>query len=274
MLLWLLVALCLDRALLQISGSNYTSPFNGLGAVDLVNARRAKAPMAYRVLFPWFVGLLEWLYPSIVYYRASVYEAFKIITLTLALAACERAVGRTGTLLIAACLPMTFAFDYWCWTIELLAFALALSGSFQLTLLAALALALSRETAPLVPPTYLLVTGDWNGALVIGIATALALLGVRLFVGKRELYCDRIMLRRNARELREYLTSHHPLGMDYTSFALLISGAALAVVVSGTAGAAWVIPLILLALGWVCGIARETRIFTPVLLWIALGLVR
>lgn len=272
-LLWLLIAACLDRAQLQIGAFSYESPFNGLGTVDLVNARNAKAPMAYRVLVPWLIGGLERLCPSLRPYRVTVYEGFKIVSLALAMAACERILGMTGALLVAALLPVTFGFDYWCWAIELLAFALALSGSLQLTLLAAIALALSRETAPLVPLTYLLVTQDWRGTLVIGLATGLTLLGVRLYVGQRPLYCDRVMMRRNWQELKQFTLNGHPKLVDYSAYAVLLSGLTLVLVVSGRAGSAWLVPLLILALGWTLGIARETRIFTPCLLWIAIGLI-
>lgn len=270
-MIWLFLAAFLDRAQLQIAAFSYESPFNGLGATDLVNARNAKAPMAYRVLVPWIIAALERLNPRLHYYRTTVYEGLKVVTLAVALWACNRALGLTGALLVAAMLPMTFAFDYWCWPVELAAFALALTGNMQLTLLGGIALALSRETAPLIPLTYLLATGNWNGALIIALGTGLTLLGVRLYVGKRPLYCDRFMWRRNLAELKEFTFSHHPLFMDYSLFAVLITVLVVGVVVTGRAGAAWPIPLIILALGWTMGVARETRIFAPVLLWIAIG---
>lgn len=273
-LLWLLVALFLDRAQLQIGAFSYDSPFNGLGTVDGINQRKIKAPMAYRVLVPWLIGGIERLSPGVVRYRATVYEAFKIVSLALALAVCNLALGTPKTLLVAALLPMTFAFDYWCWAIELLAFAAALSGSIPLTLGGCLLIALSRETAPLVPLTFILVTGNVGVGLQLLAATLAVILAVRLYVGRRPIYCDRIMIRRNWQELKTFSRSHHPLGVDYSAFALLLTMLTVALIVSGQVGSAWLIPLIVLALGWTLGIARETRVFTPVLLWIAMGLLK
>lgn len=272
MLLWLFLAILLDRAQLQIGAFSYQSPFNGLGTVDLINDRNAKAPMAYRVLVPWFIGLLERFVPRLTPYRLTVYEAFKVVSLALALAACNAALGLTGTLLVGALLPVTFGFDYWCWAIELAAFAVALSGSLPLTVLGVLALSLSRETAPLVPLTYGLITHDWIGMAGLFVITGCLMLAVRLYVGKRPMYCDRFMIRRNLAELRHFLTAQ-PFLMDYSLMAILLSVVTAGVVLSGRAGEAWPVPLIILGLGWTMGIARETRIFTPVLLWIAMGIL-
>lgn len=272
MLLWLFLAILLDRAQLQIGAFSYQSFFNGFGTIDGINQRNIKAPMAYRVLVPWLIRLLEHLIPPLTSFRLTVYEVLKIISLMLALTACHLALGLTGALLVGALLPMTFGFDYWCWAIELMAFAVALSGSMPLTIFGVLALSLSRETAPLVPLTYGLITQDWIGASGLLVICGCAMLAVRLYVGKRPLYCDRVMIRRNLQELK-YFFKAEPILMDYSVMAVLLSAATIALVGSGRAGAAWPIPLIILMLGWTMGIARETRIFTPVLLWVVLGIL-
>ena len=272
--LWLLVALFLDRAQLQISAFSYDSPFNGLGTVDLINQKTIKAPMAYRVLLPWFIRGIEQVFPRLERYRVTVYEVFKILFLTLALWACDYVLGIERALLIAALLPMTFAFDYWEWPLELMGYALALSGNIPLTCLGCLVVSLSRETAPLVPLTFILVSGNVSVGLQLFALTFAVLLAVRLYIGKRPLYCDRIMLKRNWSELKLFAHNHHPLGLDYSAYAVLLSVLTGVVVLRGAAGAAGLIPLLILGLGWTMGVARETRIFAPCLLWVAIGLIR
>lgn len=273
MLLWLLIAVALDKAQLIIAAPGYGSRYCGIGTTDDVLARRAAAPMAYRVLVPWLLGIIERIRPSTREHRLSIYEAIKILIMALCLWSVSVAIDFRAALIVAALLPMTFSFDYWDWAVELGALAMALGGDLQGSIIGGIALALSRETAPLVPLTYLIVTGDWSGAFVAGIATALTMTGVRLWAGEHKLYCDRFMWKRNVAELRQMFTCS-PWYSSNVALSALISGLVVVLAVTGHIGATWPVPLVLLALGWTMGIAYETRIFASCLLWIATGLIR
>jgi hypothetical protein len=267
---WLLIALALDKAQLVIATPGYGLPYCGLGTVDGVNQRRLLAPMAYRVLVPWIIGFVEAVVRPLRTRRLEVYEALKITLMALAFWSIEMALGIRTALIVAALLPMTFSFDYWDYAVELGALAMAVGGNMQGAVIGGVLLALSRETAPLVPVTYLLATGDANGTLVIALATGLTMLGVRLRIGYRKLYCDRFMWAGNWKEVRAIFKCT-PWYTSNIAYSLLVTGLVVALVFLGRLGPTWPIPLVLLAAGWAMGVAYETRIFAGCLLWIAMG---
>lgn len=271
-MLYLLLAFVIERANILSSWPNYGSPYCGLGTIDNVNKRIAQAPMAYRVLFPWLIGTIERICPALKPYRLSVYEFLKYLSILYALLCTALALHDSAALAVCAMLPCTFAYDYFDWPFELAAFALALHGAFVPALLGAVLCASARETAPLSALTYFLVTLDLVGALRILCAVVIVMGLIRAYVGPRKLYCDRWMFRRNLRELREKLSAE-PIGMNRFLASPLLSLVVIAVVVTGRAGSAWPVPLIVIGLGWFMALAVETRVFTPVLLWIALGAV-
>lgn len=271
MLFWLLIALALDKAQLIIAQPGYGSPYCGIGTIDGVLQRRTHAPMAYRVLVPWLIGLVERVYPRARRQRLSVYETFKIVLMGLALWAVASATNDRTAFIVAALLPMTFSFDYWDYAVEIGALAMAVGGNMPGALIGGVLLALSRETAPLVPAAYLLATGDAPGTFVVATGTALTMLGVRLWAGRHELYCDRWMIKRNLTELRAALRCSPPF-MGNAFLSVLLCAIVLALAVLGRLGPTWPIPLAIVALGWAWGISYETRIFSACLLWIGMAL--
>ncbi len=272
--LWLLMALVLDRVHLKLSTGTYGSPYCGLGTVDPVNSRQAESPMAYRTLLPWLIALVERIIPGLKAHRLpALYEPLRILIMAAALAAIAQAVSPLAALIVAVLLGVTFYFDYWDWAVELLGLALALTGNPGAALIGGLLLGASRETAPLVAVTYVLITGDVGQGLQILGATLAVMLAVRLWAGRKPLYCERWMGRVNLDDVRE-LFQNRPFYLSEIAMTLLVTGLTLWAVLSGNAGPAWPVPLALLAAGWLMARAAETRVFTGCLLWVAIALVR
>jgi hypothetical protein len=269
----LFLAYLLDRAQIKMCAGNYGSQFNGLGCVDNVNRRVALAPMAYRVLVPWLIWLAERIVPSLRSRRLDVlYEPLKVLLLAVALWATQAALGTMAMLALAAMLPATFTFEYWDWEVELAGLALALTGNLELSLIGGGLAALSRpETAPLVALVYGLRTGDVSGTAAVGAVVTLLALAVRLWVGRRRLYCSFWMWRRNIAELCA-LAKWHPWYLSNLAVTVAVTAFTLAAVVyaiaGGWAGWTWLVPLAFLGAGWLAGVAAETRIFIPCLLWV------
>lgn len=277
-LLWLFISFALIIVELHLTAKQIGNHFCGFGAIDGVNQKTALAPMAYRVLFPWIIGSIEKLIPGVKSYRLTIYMFMKFLVCFYALLICDYALGTDKALLVAALIPVTFMFDYWDNYIELAAFASALSGNWYLTYVNILLLGFSRETAPLIGLAYLLKTGDFVSGITFIAIGYMWNFTVRQAVGYKKLYCERIMLRRNWNELKLALSlsleDHNPLMMDYSLFSVLLTITAIILAITGNLGQLWPIPLIILVLGWVCGIAREVRIFTPVFLFIAIGFIK
>lgn len=269
---WLIVAWLVDRAQIKITGATYGNAYCGSGTIDGVNNRTIEAPMAYRVLVPWLVGLAERLFPAMRPHRiAALYEPLKIICMAYAYWAVSLALGAPAALLVAALTPMTFLFDYWDWAIELGGLALALTGDYRLALLGAALLGMSRETAPLVGVAYALTTGDWLGGFYV-VATAVVTQGlVHLWVQDgwtpKPMYCSRWMVRQNWLDLKRIMASS-PVYMGEMSMTLaltILTVASVALLATPT----WPVPLALLVMGWTMARAPETRVFTGCLLWVA-----
>jgi hypothetical protein len=266
---WLFVAWAVERA--QMVMSFQPSAFNGYACIDQVNQRKTVAPMCYRVLLPWLTWLIERI-PAMHGRRLTwIYEPFRIGMTTLALWATAQAFDFTTALLMAALLPLTFLFDYWDWSVELFAVMAALTGQFWLVLIGALLLALSRETAPLVPAAYWLATGDWQGTAVIGAVTAGTMLVVRLWAGEKRLNCDRFMARQNWKDVRS-LFGNRPFYLSEIAIALVISALTLAAILEGLPG--WPIAALTLGGGWILARAAETRVFALCLPWCAQFVLR
>lgn len=271
-IVWFLIAWLIDRAQLKLSEHSYGNRYCGIGTVDGVLARNIQAPMAYRVLVPWIIGVVERLFPWTRKHELTVlYEPLKIAAMTYALWAASLAIGTPAALLLAALLPATFLFDYWDWAIELGGIALALTGRPELALVGAILLGLSRETAPLIAVTYVMVTGDiGRGLQILGVSLAVLLI-VRLAVGKRGLYCSRWMIAQNWHDLRA-LVQNVPIYMGEMSITIVLTTLTVLVIVMGAP--AWPVPLIVLVSGWTMARAPETRVFTTCLLWVAPLLLR
>ena len=249
----LILAFCLARVQF-LSARSMNSHFNGYGAIAAVRAKTADAPMVYRVLVPWLIGK-----PTM-----AKYQAFQVTFITAALYSVYLAWGVPVMLVTAVLLTCTFYFDYWDWAPELLGFSLALV-SLPLAIVGVVLHGLSRETAPLVGLAYGLHFRDWLGGLLVGLLGFAVLQFVRFVQGKHSLYCDRWMWRRNLAELRK---PH--MGSPYFSVGLSL----LALAGAWLAGLDGLIVLPILGAGWTMAVAAETRVFTPVLPFAALALLR
>lgn len=271
-MLWLVVAWAITRVEFKVCRWNLRSSYNGYGCIDAVVRREALAPMAYRVLIPWAIGFVERIAPATRRHRlTALYLPARIALLAAGLAVAERAVGVAGALLVAALVAVTFHFEYWDWSAELLGLAGALSGDLALATVGASVHALSRpETAPLTAVTWLLGTGDIAGGMWIGAWVVLWTGLVWLRVGRRALYCPRSMWRQNLRDVRGLL-ANRPAYLSEMGVTLALTAGTLAIVgyalAAGVLLRAWPVPLAILAAGWWGARAAESRVFGTVLLW-------
>lgn len=273
-LFWLMVAWITDRAQFTICARNYGAPWNGVGAIDKVLRRTALAPMAYRVLVPWLVALVERLIPRARAVRIDgIYEPLKILLMAYAFWACELAIGREGALLVVVLLSATWLFDYWSWAPEMACLALALSGNLPLAVGGAFVGGLARpETALLGAVTYACVTGDLVGTALIAVAVILPWAGVRLWAGEHKLYCMRWTWRKNWEQVSNWRKCR-PVYYGGALMSVVLTVLALALVAMGRGGPAWPVPLMLVGAAWTMALVAETRVLSPLLIWIAGGLL-
>ena len=258
----ILLAWLVDRAQAVMCAHNYGAPWNGIGAVIDVQDRKAAAPMAYRVLAPallWPARLLKW--PML-----EAYEVIKIGCMAFGLWGVSVGWGLEVTFLTAALLPVTFKFDYWDWGIELGALGLAMSGRVELILVGVVLHALSKETWPLTPFTALLAGVPVMGVVWITAAGLMAWLYVRVVVGRRELYCERWMARRNWQELVESMRAR-PVFLSEMAMSLAVCALVIAAGVARVPG--WPAAAVLVMAGWTMAVASETRVFAGALPWAA-----
>lgn len=262
-LAWLVVAFAVDQAQYLICGKNYGSPWNGIGCIKSTLAKKAGAPMVYRVLVPW----LWWLLRKAGIRALEAYELLKIILLACALWSVELAWGREIAVFTAVLLPMTFMYDYWDYTAELIGINLALTGDIRLGLIGVVVFALSRETAVLSALAYWCASFDLEGAGIIACLALFIWVALRMIQGEHKLYCDRWMWKENIKAVKGMLAPGRPWWMQSIPAALVIT--VLSVIGAATTGIQGMIPLAILAAGWLMGKADETRIFAACLPWIA-----
>lgn len=258
----------LERAQTVMCANNYGAPSNGFGAIHITNNRTALAPMAYRVLVPWLVWLIERIFPE--KNRILYYQALKLLLSILVVWAVWVAWSFEVMLVFMLLLLLTFKYDYWDWAAEMAGIALAMTGDLAMALPGAVLHGLSRETALLTPVVYYTRTGDLKGALVIGAAAALTLISVRMIVGPRKLYCNRFMIRENIEALMN-IHKWVPFWQSDIFMSVAVSALALAALISFPTG--WIAPVAILGAGWTMAKADETRVFTPVLPWVAAFLI-
>lgn len=269
-MIWLLAALALDRVQLLVADRNNCyapSPYrSGYGAIDLVNSKKAFSPMAYRVLVPWLIAILERLFHTPIKWRLTLwYEPIKIMIMAVALWGCSLAIGPVGALLVGCMWCVTFWTDYWDGYIEIAALAFAMTGRIELAVVGAVMLGLSRETAPLVGLTYFLVTGDFGSSLCLFTVSFSILSAVRICVGDKKLYCSRWMWRQNIIDLKAFFCNR-PWFISENAFSVYVTLAIFLLPVYGDPG--WQIAAILVIMGWLMGRAAEVRIFGGALVWI------
>ncbi len=271
LILALLVGWAFERAHMIITAGNYSSIFNGFGAIDMIWKREAKAPMAYRVLLPWLVMVLEHLGMR----RIAAYQGLKIILNSLAFWSVALVFGQPAALLTAVFLLLTIKYDYWDWAPELIGVCLALTGRIELAIPGAILAALSKETALICPVAFFLVGGSDPQTFALTGITALVLTAVRAYVGKRELYCSRIQIRYNLGLFLHFLHPDFWLWGQWFHQDIFI---ACTITLAGLA-AAWshgvvgLVPLAFLVAGWTLAKADETRVFSPVIPFISFMLI-
>lgn len=264
-LMAILIGLCFDRAQMGISLANYDALFNGFGAIDLTVKKNIKAPMAYRVLVPFLVVWVERLLKTKPEYRMFIYQAFKAFFVVLAVWSVIHVFGLLVALITFIILLATIQYDYWDWPIELAAVVLAAGGMFVPALLVGILFAFSRETSLITGFVYLAATGDWIGALIITAIIGVILFGIRWFIGKRELYCERFMWKYNLSLFKNFFK-----WKPFLYSPLFVSSA----ITIGTVLSVLVMPkyfpaLILLLAGWILAKADEPRIFSACIPFIA-----
>lgn len=257
-----------DRAQMVMSAPNYNSPWNGFGCIDLVNKREARAPMAYRVLVPWLVALIEGSKARIS--RVTIYSALKLAGVVYAFYAVSGWIGMPGALIVFMLLLVTVQYDYWDWTFELGGLALAMSGNIWLTIVGMLLWLASRETWPLAPVAYWLVSHETYWAFMVLMLGAFFYILLHMYIGKRALYCKRFMIRENW-NLVKMIYKYEPVFYVPALASIILTVIVIASVIKLPLG--WPLPLVILAAGWTMGKADEPRIFSAALPWAAIWLL-
>lgn len=202
-LFWLLIAWVLDHTQIIIEACNYGQPWNGVGAIDSVLDKTALAPMAYRPMMAWLVGLGEKLCPRLRANRVGyLYEPFKIIMMAVALGSFHKLLGLwfnpgwavTGTLLAGALWTLTWLFDYWSLFPEWAAVCLAIYGAvagwptWAMILVGCVCLT-AKETVAITPLLYLSAGGQPMTALAMTLAEGAVGLGLLVRAGFPKRYC-------------------------------------------------------------------------------------
>jgi len=266
-LLAILVGWTFNKVQFMISVYNYGVLYNGFGVIDMVNKKKIQAPMAYRVLVPWLVGLIEKLFKIKPEDRIVVYETIKMILVMFAFWSIAHVFGITIMLLSVALLLATIEYDYWDWPVELAAIVLAIGGCFWVLIPVIVLHALSRETAPIVPLAYYLATGIIGNSIILMVLAVGTMMFVRILIGKRDLYCERFMHKKNW-ELLKNFGKWKPIYLSRIFVSIVLTLLTiLAIIVSPKIG---MIPGALLVAGWLLAKVDEPRVFSACIPFIAL----
>lgn len=254
-ILFIIIGWAVERAQMVSSAWNYGTIYNGIGAADSIMRRDIKAPMAYRVLVPILLSFIEKLTGV---KRIVIYEILKWFLNSATLYAIYMAFGLSTAMVSALLFLVTFKYDYWDWAPEVIGVMFAMTGNLALAVAGGVLHAMSRETAPLTPLMFFLVTGNIAHTAIITAATLGTMAVVRIIVGKRELYCDRVMVKRNAKELIESM-KYYPVFFSegVISIVLTVFGIAGGVQLGGL----FIVPLATAVAGWTLAVASETRVF-------------
>lgn len=248
-LLLFLFSVCLARAQYMAAGKNIGARWNGYGAIDGVLDRTAQAPMVYRVLIPWLIGRNK---------SIGKYELWQTILIFASLLSLYLVYGISTLLLTLPFFIMTFWYDYWDWTLEIVGFTLAMT-SLPLAAFGVVLFSLSRETAPLAGVVYALHSGDYAGGAILVLGSLAILLVVRVIQGEHELYCDRWMWRVNWELLKG--------GSAGAWLSVLLC-------VLGFLGAwgrpEFLVTPVIVAAGWLMAKGNETRVFVALAPYAAL----
>ncbi len=269
--IWVIIFLAwvMQRANMVMSANNIGAPWNGYGALELTYKRDIKAPMAYRILVPILVMWIEKLIPTKinermeekkVIKRITIYEFIKIVLNVYMIWALDQAFGTTITLITLLMITSTFMYDYWDYSMELGGLAMIMTGDPMLACIGAFLWGLSRETALIAPLAYYLATFDQLGTMQVAATGIGSFVLTRMWAGKKERYADMVMINRNLNELME-LPKHYPVFEHPMFYTVVYTLLALVFIATVWIYPIHLIPLIILAAGWIMGVAVETRMF-------------
>ena len=264
LLLSILFGWAFDRAQMVMSAPNYNSPWNGQGCIDLVNKREARAPMAYRVLVPWLVALIERSKAPL--NRITIYSALKLAGVVYAFWAVSEWIGMPGALIVFILLLVTVQYDYWDWTFELGGLAMAMSGNIWLTIIGMVLWLMSRETWPLAAAAFWFVSQDTYWAIMVLMGGGILYILLHMYIGKKTMYCNRFMVKENW-NLIKLIHKYSPVFYVQALASLVLTLLVLASIVRLPVG--WPIPLVILISGWTMAKADEPRVFSAALPWAA-----
>lgn len=266
-ILFAILGWALERAQMVTTAWNYGTIYNGIGAADAVVKRDIKAPMAYRVLVPWLMSVIEKITGA---KRIIIYEILKWILNSVVLYSIYYVYGMNVMFVSAILFLVTFKYDYWDWAPEVIGVMFAISGNVYLAVIGGVLHGLSRETALIVPAAFFLTTGLVYSTAIVSAVTIIVLFGVRLYVGKRELYCDRVMAMRNVKEFIESM-KYYPVFFSEGVISIVLTAAGIA---GGFyAGKVWLCPFAIAVAGWTLAVASETRIFSALVPFASLLIV-
>lgn len=280
-LVWMAIA-ALTLALSSRAGVE-TSGKVGFAATPLVARRQASTPALYRVLVPWLMVASTQLHFRLRPGKVKAfwhYAAWKWALTTSALVVCNHLFGPGVALFLVLTWIFFFQYDYWDDPAEALCFLLALTCSLPLAILSAIIGGLTKETTILVAPIYGFASGDWLGALFIGLLTASILVAVRLYQGKPSGVDPNADYKRNALRNLNWLTwirrwpklQHYFVvrtGWTICSAAVVLFASSLPPVLEQTV---WMPPIMCL-LGLAFGLLWEPRMLGSNAIWIGAALI-
>lgn len=273
----------LTRISFVISEKNIGVIWNGLGCVDDVLQKTALSPMSYRVLFPLLLKVI----PK--EFRLICYFFLHFLGIFLVLLTCNYFFGLQTSMILSLLIPFTIRYDYWDWIPELGAIISCASGNVFAAVIWTLAASTSRETSLALPVVWATSGHDPKISILLLIIVFSVMYMVRKWQGKKEKYCESIMIDRNGKELKEWLkfslppiklskeTWQNPLLQIY-KFKSIFDDMSITVLLTIASmfaishfGLFYSIPIMMfLSAGWIFAISRETRVFTPILFWISL----
>ena len=199
--LFAVLVFILDYAQIYMTFRNYGSMYNGIMGMHAVLGGWAEAPTQYRVLVPAIYGMILGFFPSLsgTLQAVWIYEPLKMLLMFWAVCAffvfvrefLEENWALLGTVILCACLPLTFRYDYAEQYAELAIFAMgfrAIWRNDQRNLIKWIILgALNRETAFILPCLNFLVNrGKTNLWLWSFLAYSAVFFGVRVLFGWRD----------------------------------------------------------------------------------------
>jgi hypothetical protein len=201
LILFAVLVFVLDYAQIYMTFRNYGSMYNGIMGMHAVLGGWAEAPTQYRVLVPGLYGAILGFFPSFSGTQQAVwiYEPLKMLLMFWAICAffvfvrefLEENWALLGTLILCACLPLTFRYDYAGQYAELAIFAMGFRAIWRNdqknTIKWIILGTLNRETAFILPfLNFLLNRKKTNLWLWSFFAYSAVFFGIRLFLGWRD----------------------------------------------------------------------------------------